>query len=601
MTVRLLLDSSRGWTAALSLWVLAAATLPNLTLLAMGAVVGRVPGAARHGLGSADGHHLITALVVAGALFAGSLLVGPIQVGLSSSIKVRLTYAMQSRLMMAVSGPTGIVHLEDADVLDRVAQAQGSLMSYYPADAAVTLAGIIGTRLGGLFACGVLASFRWWLGAAGLVLWLLARTRLRRVIMDQVKSFGGSTEVMRRALYFMNVAAQPQAAKELRVFGLGKWVVDQFKRHSLEGMAASWKNLARMHRVVLVVAAGVFVLLLTGAIVLGDAALHHEISLQVFTVMLLMLVMSTTVGSITFADIGLEFMVSSLPNLRQLETTLCAVAPALRGTGSAAGLPQRELRFEDLTFIYPGASAPVLDHLQLVLHTGASTAIVGLNGAGKTTLVKLMARLHDPSSGRIRVDGIALTDLDAKQWQHQIAVVFQDFNRYPLSAAENVSLGSPEHRGDAAGIARAIQRAGADTIVDSLPFGAQTILSAQYEKGSDLSGGQWQRIALARALFAVEHGARVLVLDEPTASLDVRGEAEFFDRFLEITAGVTTIVISHRFSTVRRAERVCVLEGGRITEQGTHDELLTARGTYATMFHMQAARFADTDPGGAAQ
>src|ERR1700728_1051227 len=591
MAIRLLVESSKGWTAVLSIWVAASAALPILTLVALGVVVGRVPGAARFGLGSPDGHRLVTALVIAGAFFAGTLLLGPAQTALSSSIKVRLTYAMQSRLMAAVSGPVGIAHLEDPAVLDRLARAQGSLMTYYPADARVALAGVIGTRLSGLIACGVLASFRWWLGLAALLLWLAVRRPLRRVILDQVKSFSGNAEIMRRAHYFLDLAVKPPAAKELRVFGLGPWIVRQFHAHWIEGMAASWKNLARMHRVVMTIGAVVLVVYLATTLELGHAVLHHQISLQRFTVTLLMLFMMSSVGTITYADIGLEFMVSALPDLHGLESDLAGAVSDMGGSRSAAGLPERELRFEDVTFSYPGSASPVIDHLDLVLPAGRSTAIVGLNGAGKTTLVKLLSRLHDPGAGTITVDGTMLTDIDPRAWQRQVAVVFQDFNRYPLSAADNVAFGAFEYRDDAPGIARAIQRAGAGSVIDALPFGVDTILSRQYEGGSDISGGQWQRMALARALFAIEHGARVLVLDEPTAWLDARGEAEFFERFLEITAGVTTVVISHRFSTVRRAEHICVLDGGRVTEEGTHDQLLISGGTYASMFRMQAARF----------
>ena len=201
--------------------------------------------------------------------------------------------------------------------------------------------------------------------------------------------------------------------------------------------------------------------------------------------------------------------------------------------------------------------------MDLVIPAGRSTAIVGLNGAGKTTLVKLLTGLHDPTRGRISVDGIDLSTVDAAVWQRRVAVVFQDFVRYPATAADNVGFGAVEHLGDLEATGAAARRAGAAGIVESLPRGWDTVLSRQYEGGVDLSGGQWQRIALARALMAVAHGARVLALDEPTAWLDVRGEAEFFANFLELTAGLTTVIISHRFSTVRRADRICVLEHGR--------------------------------------
>lgn len=186
--------------------------------------------------------------------------------------------------------------------------------------------------------------------------------------------------------------------------------------------------------------------------------------------------------------------------------------------------------------------------------------------------------------------------LDIGGWQRQVAVIYQDFTRYPLSAAQNVALPDLGGEIDQAALAAAARQSGADAVVAGLPSGWQTRLGSGYRDGVDLSGGQWQRIALARALYAVARGARVLVLDEPTAQLDIRAEAAFYDRFLELTAGVTTLVISHRFATVRRADRIAVLDGGRITELGSHAELVAAGGSYAGMFTLQAARFAAASP-----
>lgn len=228
-----------------------------------------------------------------------------------------------------------------------------------------------------------------------------------------------------------------------------------------------------------------------------------------------------------------------------------------------------------------------------------------MNGAGKTTLLTLLALLCRPDGGRILVDGTDLADLPASSWQRRLAVIYQDYVRYELDAAANVGLGAADLLGDRTALDRACAWAGADALIDRLPSGLDTVLSSRYQGGVDLSGGQWQRIALARALFAVEAGASVLVLDEPTAQLDVRAEVEFFDRFVELTQGLTTLVISHRFSTVRRADRIVVLEGGRVAEQGSHyeqgshDELLLLGGRYAELFSLQARRFfADGLPAG---
>jgi ATP-binding cassette subfamily B protein len=296
-------------------------------------------------------------------------------------------------------------------------------------------------------------------------------------------------------------------------------------------------------------------------------------------------------GSISFSDIRLEQQLASIPDLDALTAGLASDSAESLGGASAAGMPQHTIRLEHVSFSYPGSEQPVLAGLDLELSLGHSLGLVGVNGAGKTTLVTLLARMRDPTHGRILADGRPLSELSAREWQRQVAVVYQDYTRFPLSARENVGMFGRGRNVDPARLERAAKRAGALAVIESLPNGWDTVLSPQFTGGVDLSGGQWQRIALARALYAVEAGARVLVLDEPTAQLDIRGEAAFYERFLELTAGVTSIVISHRFASVRRADRIAVLDGGAITELGSHDELLMRDGTYAHMFKLQAERF----------
>jgi ATP-binding cassette subfamily B protein len=295
--------------------------------------------------------------------------------------------------------------------------------------------------------------------------------------------------------------------------------------------------------------------------------------------------MSMQLGTVSALEVQLAAMLAGLPDLDALEQELAA-APAA-GARAAAGLPARSIELADVRFSYDDGPE-VLGGIDLTLEAGRSLALVGLNGAGKTTLVALLSRLYEPTGGAVLVDGTPLSEFDARAWQRQVAVVGQEALWLPLSAAENVGL---REDADRAALDRAAARAGASELIARLPRGWDTVLSARYEGGVDLSGGEWQRLVLARALFAVEHGARVLVLDEPTAQLDVRAEAAFYERFLGLVAGTTSVVISHRFSTVRRADRIAVLSDGVISELGSHDELMAAGGEYARMFTLQAEAF----------
>lgn len=592
LAIRLLARTSKPLTIGFTVDVLAAAVLPNLVLLAMGGMVGRIPAAVRMGLDSPAGGRLLTAFAYFGLAFAAAVLMVPFHEALANAMKVRLTYAMQGRLMKSVSGPVGITHLEDPSVLNRVALAQGNLMSFYPADAPSVLATVLGYRATWIFGCVIVSTFRWWLGLALLLVWQLTRPPIVRVISEHVRAFGGDAAVMRRAFYFQQLATRPLAAKELRIFGLGHWAVGRFQAHWVKGMAEVWRIRAGLHARAARVGVVILATYIGACAVIASAALNGEIGLSTVATLLPVLVMTMVGGSVKFEDISLEWQLSALPPLDELESELTRTPRSLAGTADPSGLPIRAVRFEGVCFRYPEAAIDLFDQLDLVLRAGTSTAIVGANGAGKTTLVKLLARLHDPTNGRILVDGIPLTELHAEAWQRRVAVVFQDFTRFPISAAENVGFGSVEHSADMDGIIEAGHRAGIGDAIDAFPAGWATVLSKQFAGGVDLSDGQWQRIALARALFAARHGASILVLDEPTSWLDARAEAAFFDGFLKITRGLTTLVISHRFSTVRRADRICVLEGGRVVEEGTHVDLLRQGGSYARLFELQAERFA---------
>jgi ABC-type multidrug transport system fused ATPase/permease subunit len=274
--------------------------------------------------------------------------------------------------------------------------------------------------------------------------------------------------------------------------------------------------------------------------------------------------------------------------LNRLEPVMARVGalPVSPTPKSAAGMPLREIRFRDVTFAYRPDLPNVLEGFDLTIPAGSSLAIVGVNGAGKTTLAKLLCRLYDPQQGSIEIDGTDLRDLDPDEWRTRVTAVFQDFVRFERSLRINVApRGAREES-----ITGALDDAGARDLAD-----LDTILAKGYAGGIDISGGQWQRVALARALCEVREGAGVVLLDEPTAQLDVRGEAEIFRRVLAATRHTTTILVSHRFSTVRQADRICVVDKGRVVELGTHEELLEHGGRYRTMFDLQASRFAEVE------
>jgi ATP-binding cassette subfamily B protein len=248
------------------------------------------------------------------------------------------------------------------------------------------------------------------------------------------------------------------------------------------------------------------------------------------------------------------------------------------------------IAFEDVSFRYPSRPEWALRNVNLRLEPGETLGLVGENGAGKSTLVKLLLRLYDPTEGRITYGGVDLRDLDPRDLRSRIGAVFQDFVRYQFTAAENIGFGSPGHVDDRARIAEAARRAGAGPLVESLPRGLDTVLGGWFEAGHEISAGQWQKLAVARAFM---RDAEILVLDEPTASIDAESEHELFVRFRELAAGRTAIVISHRFSTVRMADRIAVLHGGRVEELGSHRELVERNGRYAHLFSLQAQGYLD--------
>jgi ATP-binding cassette, subfamily B, bacterial len=588
---RLLWTSSKPLSAAVLAWAAASTVISPLVVVGLGLVVSAIPDAVKGGMSSAAGHRLILALVAAGLLYAASLVLDPVGGALAAAARQRITGQFQARLLRAVTAPASTGHLEDQDTLNRLAAAEGTLTGYFPGDAPVTWVGAVATRLSGVLGCAVIAVYFWWLGLLLLVMWLAVRQVILRSVLRQAVDMRGQTIEMRRAWYYTGVGSKARDAKEVRVFGLAKFLAGRYARHFTETIRAGHAGLRGLHAR----AAACFTVVVAGnalaIAVIAEAARTHAIGLRPLAIALPMLAITMSAGTVSLDDLTLAWTLAGLPDADRLEADLQPPSE-LDGRADPGDSPRTEVRFAGVRFRYPAGKADVLAGVDLELAAGTSTALVGVNGAGKSTLVSLLARLRDPDAGRITVDGTDVRELDPVRWQRTVALMPQDPVRYPLPAYDNVAFGALEHADDRAGVEKAARLSGFAAVVAELPHGWETVLARELPGGAELSGGQWQRLALARALFATFHGARVLVLDEPTAALDVRAEARFYEHFHEITHGLTTLVISHRFATVRRASRIYVLDGGVITERGSHDELVARGGTYAELYEVQAARFA---------
>jgi ATP-binding cassette subfamily B protein len=402
------------------------------------------------------------------------------------------------------------------------------------------------------------------------------------------------TPERRQLDYLRYIGASDISAKELKLFGLSEFLVGRYDRLSREFYEAN-KSLAVRRSLVSSVLAAVGTLGYYGAyaVIIYLTVVGHRSPAGVFTIG----VLTFLAGSFRQSRDLIQRILLSLSQVYEQSLYLddlfsfLALEPRIRPAAGARAVPvpiRTGFVFENVGFRYPGSETWAVRGLDFALAPGERLALVGENGAGKTTLVKLLAGLHEPQRGRICIDGCDLRTLDTNAWHQRLAAIFQDFGRYALTARENIGWGAPDHLDDEEGIRRSAERAGVWPVIDRLPKGLDTTLSRQFTEGADASGGEWQRIAIARALFAVEHGATVLVLDEPTAQLDARAEADIYDRFLQLTRGVTSVVISHRFSTIRRADRIVVLDRSRIVEAGSHDGLMSFGGHYATLFRAQA-------------
>jgi ATP-binding cassette subfamily B protein len=560
-----------GWWGLLLLRGL----LPALFAIAMGLLVGAVE----------RGDDLGVPLAVVGTIFVLLQTLSPVHQAIGANLGHRTAAWLYDELTAATVEPPGMGHLEDPRLTNDLTMARDFDLGISGPPLSIAMdfiaSGLV-ELISGLAAAVILFQYAWWapvlLGGA----WLSTHWLLRESAVWRDRETDEVREAERHADYAYRLAVDPPAAKELRLFGLSRWTVDRFRARRRQLYDLRWRATRLRERPLawsLLIVLGANALLFWA---LANDAAEGTLALDRLVVFAMASVTTSAIafGGLSWALDGASAPASAVLRLRGA----MAPAGALRsGTTPARGLPAREVRFRDVSFAYPAGGQRVLEGLDLTIPAGSSLAIVGQNGAGKTTLAKLLCRLYDPQGGAIEVDGTDLRDLDLADWRSRVTAVFQDFIRFEVPLRDNVAPGgAPDEV-----IRAALVEAGAEGLAD-----LDTPMSKAYAGGTDLSGGQWQRVALARALCAVKLGAGLVLLDEPTAQLDVRGEAEIVNRILQATRHTTTILISHRFSTVRRADRICVVEGGRVVEIGTHEELMARGGRYRTMFDLQASRFA---------
>jgi len=593
LLLRPLRDARPPLLAALVALLVVQAALPAATALTTAALVDRVQ--------SHPGTDMFGAALAPLAAFGVVLLFGHILEAATAPLeqlaRARVDGAHRARIVRLTTLSPTIEALETPQVQRLIRHARAEPANWTertPADGALGRLRRITALLGLAGACVVLAQYVWWavpvLLLPGAVNQYL-RNRQAHVftaVWRKGIDHGLHSEVWQEAL----TAVGP--SMEVRVFGFGEWMVERIQSH----LRAMFDPIWAVFRGLLFNEWSQF--LLVGVplgivyLAVAEDAARGRASTAVLTAVLT--ASWALVQSLGYSE-DVRNIRAATESLHAYERLREILVPE-DSTAGALPAPRAERRdrppavvFEDVSFTYPGTERTVLHGLDLEIRPGELLAVVGLNGAGKSTMIKLLSGLYRPTGGRITADGHDLADLGVAAWREQVSVVFQDFVKYQLSAADNVALGHATVPVDHAALDAAAKDSGFDAVLERLPDGWQTPLARSRTGGVDLSGGQWQQAVLARALYAVHTGAGLLVLDEPTAHLDVRTEFDVFNRLAEHRGRASVVLISHRLSTVRQADRIVLLDGGRITESGTHDELMALDGRYAELFAIQAERF----------
>ena len=490
-------------------------------------------------------------------------------------------------MLLDKSESLDISYFENAAFYDRLENAQREARDG-PMQIVSESFGIVQNSITLLSMIGLLLRFEWWVFLVVLITTLPALVVEIRYSRERFRLQTWRSPTVRRLAYFRWLITNDDYIKELRIFDLGRYLINlyrrTFDRFFRENTSLTLRSNAAGFALQALGVAGSAAILgfitfqaMLRRITLGDLALYFQAYQQT--------VNSTTQllqGVTSIYERGL--FVNNFFEFLEFEPLI----PAESGGVQVPDPIKEGIVFEDVHFTYPGTDTPVLRGVSFRISPGESAAFVGSNGAGKTTVIKLMCRFYEPNSGTIRIDGIDIREFDTASLRRQIGVIFQDYGRYQETAYTNVGYGSIEDLGDKERVREASRKSGAQRVIEDLPDGYQTQLGRWFRDGVNISIGEWQKIALARGFM---REAQLLILDEPTSSLDVQSEHEVFERFRDLTADKMAILISHRFTTVRMADNIIVIDDGKIIEQGTHEALLELGGRYSVLFNMQAEAY----------
>ncbi len=578
--LQLVWSTSRRLTLALAVFTVVAGVLPASVAYLGSLIVDAAVAAIR--AGGVDATRVVELVVLEGALVA-TIAGAQRALSLSQSLLRAQLGQRVNEMILEKALTLTLAHFEDSEFYDKLTRARREASSR-PLSLVTRTFGLAQNAISLVSYGALLVRFSPWAVAVLLLAGLPAFIAEAKFSGEAFRLFRWRSPETRMQLYLETVLAREDHAKEVKLYGLGDRLLERyrdiFRKLYREDRALTIRRDAWGFGLGLLATLALYAAYAWIAV----STVRRLITLGQMTMYLMLFRQGQSAVSAILSAVG--GMYEDNLYLSTLYEYLETPVPEPAGHAVRGPHPEDGVRFEDVSFTYPEAREPALEHITLHLAPGASLALVGENGSGKTTLIKLLTRLYQPTSGRILLDGRDLAEWDEAGLRERIGVIFQDFTRYQMLVGENIGAGDERYFEDEARWREAAGKGMAEEFIGTLPAGYRTQLGKWFRDGRELSGGQWQKIALSRAFMRTR--ADILVLDEPTAAMDAQAEAEVFEHFRQLAAGRITILISHRFSTVRMADQIAVLDRGRIVERGSHEELMRIGGRYAHLFALQA-------------